>query len=102
MPDLFSFDQRPAAERDQRAAGTISERFDLLDFRKRKLKELSKGMQQKAQLIATFIHQPRLVIVDEPFSALDPVNTQMVKDLLREERARGTAHHDVHAPYEPG
>ena len=67
------------------------ERFDLLDFRKRKLKELSKGMQQKAQLIATFIHQPRLVIVDEPFSALDPVNTQMVKDLLREERARGTA-----------
>lgn len=67
------------------------QRFDLLDFRKRKLKELSKGMQQKAQLITTFIHHPKLVIVDEPFSALDPVNTQMVKELLREEKARGTA-----------
>lgn len=65
--------------------------FDLLDYRKKKLKEMSKGMQQKAQLITAFIHQPKLVIVDEPFSALDPVNTQMVKDLFREERANGTA-----------
>jgi ABC-2 type transport system ATP-binding protein len=48
-------------------------------------------MQQKAQLITTLIHEPSLVIIDEPFSALDPVNTQMVKDLLREERAKGTA-----------
>lgn len=67
------------------------DKFELQDCRKKKVKELSKGMQQKAQLIATFIHQPQLVIVDEPFSALDPVNTQMVKDLLREEKARGTA-----------
>jgi ABC-2 type transport system ATP-binding protein len=67
------------------------ERFQLTDSRKKKVKELSKGTQQKAQIIATFIHQPKLVIVDEPFSALDPVNTQMVKDLLREEKARGTA-----------
>lgn len=65
--------------------------FDLLDYRKKKLKELSKGMQQKAQLITAFIHQPKLVIVDEPFSALDPVNTQMAKDIFREERANGTA-----------
>jgi ABC-2 type transport system ATP-binding protein len=67
------------------------ERFDLGDARKKKVKELSKGMQQKAQLITTLIHEPSLVIIDEPFSALDPVNTQMVKDLLREERAKGTA-----------
>ena len=67
------------------------ERFDLLDFRKKKVKEMSKGMQQKAQIITTFIHQPKLVIVDEPLSALDPVNTQLVKDLLIEERAKGTA-----------
>ena len=67
------------------------DKFELQDCRKKKVKELSKGMQQKAQLIATFIHQPQLVIVDEPFSALDPVNTQMVKDLLREEKTRGTA-----------
>jgi ABC-2 type transport system ATP-binding protein len=64
-------------------------RFDLYEHRKKKIKELSKGMQQKAQLIVTLIHNPELVIIDEPFSALDPVNTQMVKDLLREEREKG-------------
>jgi ABC-2 type transport system ATP-binding protein len=64
-------------------------RFDLADHRKKKVKELSKGMQQKAQLIATLVHQPELIIIDEPFAALDPVNTQMVKDLLREERDSG-------------
>lgn len=67
------------------------ERFELTQYRKKKVKELSKGLQQKAQLISTFIHQPKLVIVDEPFSALDPVNTQIVKQLLFEERERGTA-----------
>ena len=65
------------------------ERFDLADHRHKKLKELSKGMQQKAQLIVTLIHEPEVIIIDEPFSALDPVNTQMVKDLLREERDHG-------------
>jgi len=64
------------------------QRFDLADHRRKKVKELSKGMQQKAQLIATLIHQPELVIVDEPFSSLDPVNTQMVKDLLLDEREK--------------
>jgi ABC-2 type transport system ATP-binding protein len=62
------------------------ERFDLAEHRKKKVKELSKGMQQKAQLIVTLIHQPDVIIIDEPFAALDPVNTQMVKDLLKEER----------------
>ncbi len=66
-------------------------RFDLAQHRKKKVKELSKGMQQKAQLIVTLVHNPKLVIIDEPFSALDPVNTQMVKDLLREQRDRGVA-----------
>lgn len=66
-------------------------RFDLTEYRNKKVKALSKGMQQKAQLISTFIHKPKLVIVDEPFSALDPVNTKVVKELLFEERAAGTA-----------
>lgn len=66
------------------------ERFELANWSKKKLKELSKGMQQKAQLITTLVHQPKVVIIDEPFSALDPVNTQMVKDLLIEERDKGT------------
>jgi len=65
------------------------ERFDLAEHRKKKLKELSKGMQQKAQLIVTLVHEPDVLIIDEPFSALDPVNTQMVKDLLIEERGKG-------------
>lgn len=70
--------------------GEYLEQFDLGDWRKKKVKELSKGMQQKAQLINTLVHKPEVVIIDEPFSALDPVNTQMVKDLLLQERQRGT------------
>ena len=67
------------------------ERFELTPHRSKKVKELSKGMQQKAQLIATLIHEPEVVIIDEPFSSLDPVNTEMVKDLLDEERQKGRA-----------
>ncbi|HZU86555.1 MAG TPA: ATP-binding cassette domain-containing protein [Anaerolineaceae bacterium] len=69
--------------------GEYLERFDLATHRRKKLKELSKGMQQKAQLIVTLVHDPQMIIIDEPFAALDPVNTQMVKDLLRDERERG-------------
>lgn len=65
------------------------ERFDLLSSRHKKVKELSKGMQQKAQLITTLIHEPELIIIDEPFSGLDPINTLMVKELLREQRDKG-------------
>ena len=64
-------------------------RFELESYRHKKVKELSKGMQQKAQIISTLLHQPELLIIDEPFSGLDPVNTQMVKDLLREIHDQG-------------
>jgi len=74
----------------RRRMGEYLERFDLAAHKHKKVKELSKGMQQKAQLITTLVHKPEVVIIDEPFSALDPVNTQMVKDLLKEERHRGT------------
>jgi ABC-2 type transport system ATP-binding protein len=66
------------------------EKFDLAAHRRKKVKELSKGMQQKAQIIATILHHPELLIIDEPFSGLDPVNTQMVKDLLRDLHQQGT------------
>jgi ABC-2 type transport system ATP-binding protein len=66
-------------------------RFDLYEFRDKKVKELSKGMQQKAQLISTLVHDPQLVIIDEPFTSLDPVNTEMVKDLLEQKRDEGKA-----------
>lgn len=72
----------------QRSDGYL-ERFDLVAYKTKKVKELSKGMQQKAQIIATILHHPELLIVDEPFGGLDPVNTQMVKDLLREQREQG-------------
>ena len=65
------------------------DKFDLTVHRKKKVKELSKGMQQKAQIIATLIHKPKLIVIDEPFTALDPVNTQMIKELLREQRDAG-------------
>ncbi len=73
----------------QKGVGKYLEEFELADWRKKKMKELSKGMQQKAQLITTLVHNPEVLIIDEPFSALDPVNTQMVKDLLRRERDLG-------------
>jgi ABC-2 type transport system ATP-binding protein len=67
------------------------ERFDLISYRKKQVKELSKGMQQKAQIIVTLVHDPQLLIVDEPFSGLDPLNTKMVKDILRGLREEGVA-----------
>jgi ABC-2 type transport system ATP-binding protein len=70
-------------------SATYLERFDLASSKNKKVKELSKGMQQKAQIIATLLHQPELLIIDEPFSGLDPVNTQMIMELLREQRAAG-------------
>ena len=67
------------------------ERFDLLDKRSTKVQELSRGMQQKAQLISTFLHDPDLVVLDEPFSGLDPVNTRLVKDLILQMAQQGKA-----------
>ncbi len=64
-------------------------RFDLAQHRRKKVKELSRGMQQKAQIISTVLHQPELLIVDEPFSGLDPVNTKLVKELMTELREQG-------------
>ena len=75
----------------QRRLGELLERFDLAQDKNKKVKELSKGMQQKAQIINTILHRPELIIIDEPFTSLDPVNTQMVKDLIRELRDQGAS-----------
>ena len=64
-------------------------RLDLYVHRNKKVQELSRGMQQKAQIIATLVHDPDLIIVDEPFAGLDPVNTRLIKDIIEDERARG-------------
>jgi ABC-2 type transport system ATP-binding protein len=65
------------------------ERFELTDKREAKIEELSKGNQQKVQLIGTLLHDPELIILDEPQSGLDPVNMVLVRNLLRELRQEG-------------
>lgn len=67
------------------------ERLDIVDWWGKKIEELSKGMQQKAQFIATVIHRPRLLILDEPFSGLDPVNANILKDEIYELHKQGTS-----------
>ena len=65
------------------------ERFELTDKRDAKVEELSKGNQQKVQLIGTLLHDPELIILDEPQSGLDPVNMVLVRNLLTELRREG-------------
>jgi ABC-2 type transport system ATP-binding protein len=65
------------------------ERFELLDKRDAKIEELSKGNQQKVQLIGTLLHDPELIILDEPQSGLDPVNMVIVRNLLRDLKDEG-------------
>ena len=65
------------------------ERFDLSEWGNKKAEELSRGMQQKVQFIATIIHDPELIILDEPFTGLDPVNTELLKDVILEQKERG-------------
>jgi len=66
------------------------EKLELSDWKNHKASELSKGMQQKVQFIATIAHQPKLLILDEPFSGLDPVNTQVIEREIRDMQNRGT------------
>lgn len=65
------------------------ERVELADVRRKKLQELSKGMQQKVQFVAAIIHEPDLLILDEPFSGLDPVNSRLLLALINEQHAKG-------------
>ena len=65
-------------------------RFELEDKRKAKAETLSKGNKQKVQLIASFIHQPEFLILDEPFSGLDPVNMDLLKQAILDLKAKGT------------
>jgi ABC-2 type transport system ATP-binding protein len=65
------------------------ERVGLAHVESKKCEELSKGMQQKVQFIAAVIHEPELLILDEPFSGLDPVNMRLLRDLVLDEHRRG-------------
>ncbi len=79
--------QRPATARAR--AERWLQRFELWDKRAGKLEELSKGNQQKVQLIGALLHDPELVILDEPMSGLDPVNVVLVRSILKELKAEG-------------
>lgn len=65
------------------------DRLGMAEYRMRRLDTLSKGNQQKIQLITALAHNPQIVILDEPFSGLDPVNAMLLKDIVREEIAKG-------------
>jgi len=65
------------------------DRVGLAEWRKAKIEELSKGMQQKVQLIGTILHEPDLLLLDEPFSGLDPLNQGLFKELLLDYRKQG-------------
>lgn len=67
----------------------LLEQFGLEKFGRSKNEALSKGMAQKVQLLATIAHEPELLILDEPFSGLDPINQQTLEDLIREQRDNG-------------
>ena len=65
------------------------EKFEITDWRKKRIEELSKGMAQKVQFICTVLHEPKLLILDEPFSGFDPINVELIKQELIEMRAKG-------------
>jgi len=73
-----------------RRAGEWLERLELKEWADKRVIDLSKGMQQKAQFIAAALHRPPLLILDEPFSGLDPVNAVTIKDIMLEMRNQGT------------
>ncbi len=66
------------------------ERLDLLSWSKNQVEDLSKGMQQKMQFIATVLHEPKLIILDEPFSGFDPINANIIKDEILKLREQGS------------
>src|SRR5690606_28360061 len=73
----------------KKRAGAWLERLGLGEWAAKKVEDLSKGMQQKVQFAGTLLHDPELVILDEAFSGLDPVNSQVMKDVVVEIAARG-------------
>jgi len=85
LGELKGMARRLAAER----AATWLERLGLGEWADKRVQDLSRGMQQKAQFIGTVLHEPDLLILDEPFSGLDPLNVDILKEIVLEQRNRG-------------
>jgi ABC-2 type transport system ATP-binding protein len=79
----------PRAEGRRRGLAWL-ERLGLRDWADKKVEDLSKGMQQKVQFVGTVIHEPELLILDEPFSGLDPINQDLLETIVRDLKAGGT------------
>lgn len=84
---LKGMDKSSAKEK----ADVLLRRTGMFESRKKKIKEMSKGMGQVIQFIVTIIHDPKLIIMDEPFSGLDPVNTELMKNIVSDLRNDGKA-----------
>ena len=87
LASLKGMNPRTAAEKAER----LLAQMDMLSSQRKKIEELSKGMGQIIQFIVTIIHDPQLIILDEPFSGLDPVNTELIKKMLVDLRNQGKA-----------
>jgi len=87
LASLKGMNPRTAAEK----AGPLLAQMDMLSSQRKKIEELSKGMGQIIQFIVTIIHDPQLIILDEPFAGLDPVNTELIKKMLIDLRNQGKA-----------
>jgi ABC-2 type transport system ATP-binding protein len=84
-----------------RRANELLDEVGLGENKKSKVSELSRGMSQKVQFVATILHDPELLIIDEPFSGLDPVNTEMIKNMIYKLKARGrTIVMSIHEMYQ--
>lgn len=91
LEQLVYFAQLHGLSRREAVASVdrLLERLGMTEYRNRRLDTLSKGNQQKIQLISALVHDPQIVVLDEPFSGLDPVNALLFKQVVREEVARG-------------
>ena len=91
VDSIAYFAQLRGLSRDKakRRANELLEQFGLQEFARSKNEALSKGMAQKVQLLATIAHEPELLILDEPFSGLDPINQQTLEELIKDQRDNG-------------
>ncbi|MFN5595842.1 MAG: ABC transporter ATP-binding protein [Bacteroidota bacterium] len=89
---LFFAELRGLSNRDAKAAVKHwLQRLDMMDWARKKVEEISKGMAQKVQFVSCVLHNPKLLILDEPFSGFDPVTADLIKDLILELKRGGTS-----------
>ena len=89
---LFFAELRGLSNKDAKASVKHwLQRLEMMDWARKKVEEISKGMAQKVQFVSCVLHNPQLLILDEPFSGFDPVNADLIKDLIIELKNQGTS-----------